>query len=453
MSGPGENDKAGLIAAHLEAAGDASEAFGWFMRAGSWFTNRDITAARTSWRHARDLADGMCDEEPYREWMRIAPRALLCGSAWRAGGSVADAGFEELRRLCGDPEYRVPLAFGMAGQISQLTVHARVWEAARLADEYVGLLDAIGDPMLMLGLLYPAVHAEHEACAMARTRELAERVVVLSEGDPARGNILTGSPLAFATMMCASADCALGQSNWRRGIDQAIEYSRIDPTTYVTMVMFKYVLGITYGALVADDAAVAATADALEVAQRCSEDFALHSAQLARGIVLVSARHGADRSVALELLDRAREAALADRFMLTAMPLIEMQFASEHARAGRLDEAVELARRVIAEQRRTGALLHLGASTMTLVDCLLDRRGPSDSTAARSALEALESMPAEPGFVLYELAVLRIRAQLARMEGDDEFVACLRRYASRAGALEFDGHIAAAEVLAAQHRK
>jgi predicted ATPase len=40
---------AALIAEHLEAAGDLHPAYGWHMRAATWATNRDITAAQQSW--------------------------------------------------------------------------------------------------------------------------------------------------------------------------------------------------------------------------------------------------------------------------------------------------------------------------------------------------------------------------------------------------------------------
>ena len=46
-------DKAALIAEHLEAAGELGAAYGWHMRAAAWSTNRDIGAARLSWERAR----------------------------------------------------------------------------------------------------------------------------------------------------------------------------------------------------------------------------------------------------------------------------------------------------------------------------------------------------------------------------------------------------------------
>src|SRR6202022_1761140 len=71
-------EKAALIAEHLEAAGDLHAAYGFPMRAGTWLTHRDITAARASWQRARHVADQMPDAESDRTAMRIAPRTMLC---------------------------------------------------------------------------------------------------------------------------------------------------------------------------------------------------------------------------------------------------------------------------------------------------------------------------------------------------------------------------------------
>jgi len=40
------DENAALIAEHLYAAGDLPGAFAWHMRAGTWLTHRDLTAAR-----------------------------------------------------------------------------------------------------------------------------------------------------------------------------------------------------------------------------------------------------------------------------------------------------------------------------------------------------------------------------------------------------------------------
>ena len=114
------------------------------MRAGGWLTHRDITAARASWQQARRLADQISDADPGRAAMRIAPRTLLCASAWLAGGSMADTGFDELRDLTSASGDKVSLAMGMAGWLAALVVHARFHEASELASELSSLLEFMG---------------------------------------------------------------------------------------------------------------------------------------------------------------------------------------------------------------------------------------------------------------------------------------------------------------------
>src|SRR5262249_41743122 len=155
--------------------------------------------------------------------------------------------------------------------------------------------------------------------------------------------------------MRASARCALGQGGWREDFDQAIELSRVDATTYVSIVMFKYVLGIPAGALLSGEGADRDTAEAMQIAGRCSEDFALHMAQLTRGIVLMSAPK-ADRQ-GLELLDKARGAALGERFTLTSVPIIDTHIVADMVRGGDVDAAIELGRRIVADQSETGTVL------------------------------------------------------------------------------------------------
>src|SRR4029077_11277839 len=93
-------ENAALIAEHLEAAGDLHAAYGWHMRAATWATNRDIGAARLSWERATRIADALPADDLNRGAMRIAPRTMLCGTAWRAPVDVAGDRFDELRELC-----------------------------------------------------------------------------------------------------------------------------------------------------------------------------------------------------------------------------------------------------------------------------------------------------------------------------------------------------------------
>jgi predicted ATPase len=94
------DENAALIAEHLEAAGDLHAAYAWHMRAATWSTNRDITAARLSWERAQNIADALPADDSNRAAMRIAPRTMLCGTAYRVHEHVAGARFDELRELC-----------------------------------------------------------------------------------------------------------------------------------------------------------------------------------------------------------------------------------------------------------------------------------------------------------------------------------------------------------------
>ncbi len=190
---PGSLDEnAALIAEHLEAAGDLHDAFGWHMRAGGWSTNRDLRAARISWQRARQVADQLPTGDPARTSMRIAPRTLLCGSAWRVGGSVTDTGFDELRELTSAADDKVSLAIGMAGQVTMLVAHARFREASQLASEYIGLIDSIGDPTLTLALLYAAMAAKRFTGEAAEVLRLAQRSIDLADGDASKADLILG---------------------------------------------------------------------------------------------------------------------------------------------------------------------------------------------------------------------------------------------------------------------
>jgi class 3 adenylate cyclase len=437
------DESAALIASHLEAAGDLREAFGWYMRAGTWFVNRDIGAARANWQHARRIADRLPVDERDLMTMRIAPRSLLCGSAWRAGGSVADTGFDELRQLCTDSDSQIPLLMGMAGLMSSLSVHARIRESAELAPEYVARIDSLGDRTLTVALLFAAIYAECLAGRMRTSKRLAQRVIDLADGDATMGNVLTGSPLAFATVMRAIARCCLGEDGWRADFDDANRIAhQVDPTTFVSTVMFKYVTGIALGALVPDANALAETSDALDIAQRYSEDMALGLAQLARGMTLIHSDQGSRRSEGFDLLGRARDLAMRERFALNEVAIIDVEIAAESARIGDVDGAIRSAGRVLDDLERSGGALYRGAATTVLVTSLIQRRAEGDLARAQEAIDRLASTPTDDGSVIYELPLLRMQASLAAAVGDGGLY---RRRAdqhrSRAQSLGFEGHI------------
>jgi adenylate cyclase len=82
------------------------------------------------------------------------------------------------------------------------------------------------------------------------------------------------------------------------------------------------------------------------------------------------------------------------------------------------------------------------------VEALLRRGTDADLQDAQTAIDQLAEVPTEPGFVMHDLCLLRLRALLARAHGDDTSYRDYRdRYREMAKTLEFEGHIAWAEAM------
>jgi adenylate cyclase len=83
-----------------------------------------------------------------------------------------------------------------------------------------------------------------------------------------------------------------------------------------------------------------------------------------------------------------------------------------------------------------------------LVEALVQRGGEADLKEAEAAIDRLAAVPTDPGFVLNEIWLLRLRALLARAHGDETGYRKYRdRYRDMAKTLGFEGHIAWAEAM------
>jgi adenylate cyclase len=438
---------ASLIAEHLDAAGDLQGAYAWHMRAAGWLTNRDIFGARISWQRAQTVADRLPDDDPNVIAMRIAPRTLLCATAYRVGGSVANAGFDELRDLTGLSDDKRSLSMGMSGFVMALTVHSHHRESSRMASECMALFESIGDPALTVGLAFPLILAKYEAGDMTEALRMAERAIELADGDPTMGNLVFGSPLALLLAIRGTLRYRIGQPGGRDDADRAIAMARAyDPPSLVFAIMYKY-LGIPTGAFLPDDTALNDTAEALELAEKSSDDFALAAARFVRGITLLY-RDGEDRETGLDLLWQTRDAASRERFSTTSVAFIDGLFAKEMARTGDLDGAIEAARSILARMSDTGEMLSRGGISATLVELLLTRGRDADRREARNVLNALDAARDHDGYALNEMMSLILHALMSAVEGDEiayrDFAERLRL---RATSLDAVGFIALADAM------
>jgi class 3 adenylate cyclase len=441
---------AALIAEHLEAAGDLRAAYGWHMRAATWATNRDIAAARLSWERAQRIADALPADDPDRAAMRIAPRTMLCGIAWRVQMNVAGARFDELRQLCAAAGDKASLAIAMAGGVIDHGFHARMREASQLATEAMALIESIGDPTLTVGLSFAPTYAKLENAEFSDALRWSQRVIDLADSDPSKGNFIVGSPLAAAFTSRAIARWCLGRDGWRDDMRHGLAMARsADPMSYATAVCWTSGAGIPLSVPRPDDHAVREIEHALRIAERSGDDLALSLAQEALGVALVHRPTASERDRGQKLLAEVGEVFLRREYLLCDLPLVEVYLARERARRGDRDDAIPLIRATTDHLFRQGQLLLWGIpATDVLVETLLERGADADVAEAEAAIERLATVRADEGLVIRDIWLLRLRALLARAHGDETAYRDYRdRYRDMARTLGFEGHIAWAKAM------
>ncbi len=444
------DQNAALIAEHLEAAGDLPAAYGWHMRAATWANFRDIAAARQSWERAVKIADALPAEDPNRAAMRIAPRTMLCGIAWRVYENVAGARFDELRELCAAAGDKASLAIGMAGLVMDHVSQARLREASQLASEAMALIESVGDPTLTVGLSFTAIHAKHESAEYSDVLQWSQRVIDLADGDPVKGNFIVGSPLTLALTARAIARWCLGRPGWRDDLRHGLAMARsADPLSTAAVISYVYVPGVIGGVLGPDDSAVREIQDALQTAERSGDDWELAIARMTLGLALVHRQTPVERDRGWMLLAEVSEVFQRREYFLCDLALVDVYSMRQKARSGDRDGAIPLMRAAVDDLFREGQLLAWGIpATGVLVETLLDRGTDADVAEAEAAIERLASAPADEGLVIRDIWLLRLRALLARVHGDATVYAQFRdRYRDMARTLGFEGHIAWAEAM------
>jgi class 3 adenylate cyclase len=448
---PGAADQnAALIAEHLEAAGDLHAAYGWHMRAAGWAINRDNDAARLSWERATRIADALRADDPARAAMRIAPRTMLCGIAWRVHVDVAGDRFDELRELCSAVGDKASLTIAMAGLVMDHAFHARLREASELASEAMNLIESIGDPTLTVGLSFAASYAKAMNAEWSDVLRWSERVIGLADGDPLKGNFIFGSPLAAAFTARGIARYCVGLPGWRADLEQGIAMARAaDPMCYATVVTLVYSVALPCGVLRPDDRAMRDIEDALEIAQRSGDDQVLAFTRITLGVALVHREDIADRDRGQTLLTEVSEVFARQKHNLAELPVANVYLAREKARSGDPVEAIAFMRAAVDQLFSEERLLAWGISaTGVLVETLLEHGAESDVAHAQDAIERLATAPTNESLGMREIWLLRLRALVAHAHDDDAAYADFRdRYRAMAEKLGYEGHMAWAEAM------
>jgi hypothetical protein len=382
--------------------------------------------------------------------MRIAPRTMLCGIAWRVHMHVAGDRFDELRQLCAAAEDKASLAIAMMGLATDHAYQGRIREASQLASESWALAESLGDPTLTVGLSFAPIYVKLESGEWPDVLRWSQRVIDLADGDPSKGDFMIGSPLALAFTTRAIGRYCFGRPGWPDDMRHGIAMARsVDPLTYAAAVAYSYWAAMLLGVLAADDRTVRESEDALRSAERSGDDMAVSTAMMTLGVALVHCPTAAERDRGQKLLAEVSDVFLRRGNNLGDLPIVEVCLARERARRGDRDEAIPIMRVAVDDLVRAGQLLGWGVpATGVLVETLLDRGADIDVAEAQAAIERLAAAPADDGLVARDICLLRLRALLARAHGDAEAYTDFRdRYRDMAKSLGYEGHIEWAEAM------
>jgi ATP/maltotriose-dependent transcriptional regulator MalT len=163
------------------------------------------------------------------------------------------------------------------------------------------------------------------------------------------------------------------------------------------------------------------------------------------GVALLYRDAAADRQRGLELTVHTHDTLTEGATYLVAVT--ELVVGREEARRGESDSAIPVMQKAaddLLQARRLGFSVW---GTGVLVETLLDRGADGDAAEAEAAIARLAALPAD-GSVIREVWLLRVRALLARAQGDESAYRDYRdRYRGMAKSLGFEGHIACAEAM------
>ena len=173
----------------------------------------------------------------------------------------------------------------------------------------MALLESIGDPTPTMGLAVVAFFNWLGVGEFGEILRWSQTIVDLAAGDPVKGaGFGMGSPLAIALAWRGNARWWLGRPGWRQDLHDAVAMARrSNPETLSGAVAWTYGHAMQYGVLRADDSVVRASEDAVQTAQRASNDRAVGLAGYTLAVGLLNRDAAADRHRGLELMMQTRD--------------------------------------------------------------------------------------------------------------------------------------------------
>ena len=220
------------------------------------------------------------------------------------------------------------------------------------------------------------------------------------------------------------------------------------PATLAGVVIWAYGFAIHYEVLRADDSTLRAIQEAVQIAEASSNDVALSVAEYSLGVALLSRDAAADRRRGLELIVQVRDIWLRKQVALQMVPIADLWVAQAEGR-GRRPRCCHCGDAQSRGRAAPGRTLGYGVwGTGVLAEALLERGAQGDLAEAQEAIDRLANLPADEGWAMREITLLRLRALVSRARGDDvAYRDLVSRYRAMAESLGFEGHMKWAEEM------
>lgn len=207
LEGERLEELAGLVAHHMEEAGEDREAARWYSRAAHWAGHSQPREAMRLWQRVTELADGL-ERDPETVHMSLFSRMLQLEYAWRLG--IDPDEFETL--VAEAVAIATELEDFNALTLLKLLVSARPgvtessseWVAA--IDEALELAERSGEPGLQVAVRAAGAYAFMCAGDLDRVEATADEMLALTAADRELGaGLVIASPRSWALTAKAMA--------------------------------------------------------------------------------------------------------------------------------------------------------------------------------------------------------------------------------------------------------
>lgn len=435
-------EHAGLLAHHLQAAGETFAAARWSARAATWAGLSDPAEALRHWDLVRSLTDAL-PRTAETVGLGLAARIFALGYGWRTGSSEDEVAalFAETRELtvhAGDPAMQA-LVVAHYGVIRGFAGHGR--EFLRYCREAEQLARQAQQPGILQVTRLSLLAALTWAGRLSEALIVADEAIADAERDPLLGaGISVVSPYAACLTGRAALYTYLGRlADAERELERARAVARDQEDLEAEAWTHQYatMLAVYRGE---PHAALEHARQPIEVAERFGGAWLragahhwLCAAQLAGGrfeLAIGAARH------ALALARAARTG-------LQAAPVTLAMLARGLAGCGELEQARAVSQEAVAAAREGGFEVHEISAQRTLAQVLLAGGGAREAQACEAALARALELIEQTGALVEEPLVRLVLAELAEARGEPEVGA-----RERARARELLGQIGAEGQLA-----